>query len=155
MKIDAIRNQQNTTFGSQIRSTNVMGFAVNAAIKNGDKGFFNALKHLANDGLKRDVFISGMNITGDMYKSATVTLRVNDADHSYTDIEHSYTTSVDEKNEIDSFELMGKNAIKLIKKLASETGNISKEALNEKASKKMLIKECNEIYNSNFLFINR
>jgi hypothetical protein len=46
----------------------------------------------------------------------------------------------------DSFQLMGENVIELIKKLASETGKISKEALNEKASEKELIQESNEIY---------
>ena len=146
MRIDAINNQQKTSFKSQIRSTNVIGFAVNTAIKNGDNGFFNALKHLANDGLKRDIFISGMNITSDNYKSATAILRISDSEHNFTDTEHSFTTSVDKMPGFDSFELMGKNTIKLIKKLASETGNISNEELNEKASKKQLVEEGNEFY---------
>ena len=48
---------------------------------------------------------------------------------------------------IDGFQLLGKNTIKLVKKLASETGNISNETLNEKSSEKMLVKEGNELYN--------
>ena len=39
-------------FKSQIHRTNTIGVGINTAIKLGDKGFFNALNHLANDGLK-------------------------------------------------------------------------------------------------------
>ena len=67
MRIDAVCNQQNKTFKSRIHATNTLGYAVNTAIKNGDKGFFNAIKHLANDGLKRDIFIDGMTVIDDVH----------------------------------------------------------------------------------------
>ena len=46
---------------------------------------------------------------------------------------------------------MGKNVIELIKKLAIDTGNISKELLNETAAKDVLVKESNEMYRSIFV----
>ena len=100
----------------------------------------------ANSNSKKNFFISGMNITNDKYKSATAILRISDSEHNFTDTEHSFTTSVDKMSGFDSFEIMGKNTIKLIKKLARETGNISNEELNEKASKKQLVEEGNEFY---------
>ena len=41
---------------------------------------------------------------------------------------------------------MGENVIELVKKLASETGNISKKVLKEKATPDELVRECNKIY---------
>ena len=139
-----INNQQNISYGSKIHGSNTIGYAVNTAIKTGDKGFFNALKHLASDGLKRDIYISGRNTMNKSYTSATAILRVDNS-------ELSFTTSLGGKSKMDGFELMSKNAIKLIKKLASETGKISKEELSEKSSEKSLLKESNELYKSIFV----
>ena len=65
MNIQAVNNQQNTTFESKIRRTNVLGYGINRAISLGDKGFFNAIKHLANDGMSREIVIGGSNATID------------------------------------------------------------------------------------------
>ena len=139
MNIQAINRLQNTTFESKIRCTNTLGFGVNRAINLGDKGFFNAINHLANDGLNREIAIGGSNASIDKVLTANVRMRVDN---------YMYTLNTKRKRteSSDGFQLMGENVIELIKKLASETGKISKEALNEKASEKELIQEANNIY---------
>lgn len=141
MNIQAVNNQQNTTFESKIRRTNVLGYGINRAISLGDKGFFNAIKHLANDGMSREIVIGGSNAAIDKKIMATAWMKV----------EH-YTYTLNTKRErspnLNSFQLMGENVIELIKKLAGETGNISKKALKEKATPDELVKECNEIYST-------
>ena len=139
MNIQAINNQQNISFESKILRTNVLGFGVNRAIELGDKGFFNAIRHLANDGINREVLISGSNITTKSFVSATAFLEAGD-------IEHVAKTWGFKRPDIDGFSLMGENVIKLIKKLASETGVISKKVLNEKATPDELVRESNKIY---------
>ena len=139
MKVNSINNRPNTTFESKIRRTNTLGFGVNRAINLGDKGFFNAINHLANDGLNREIAIGGSNASIDKVLTANVRMRVDN--YMYT-----LNTKRERTEGSDSFQLMGENVIELIKKLASETGKISKEALNEKASEKELILESNEIY---------
>lgn len=139
MNIQATNNLQNTAFKSKIRRTNTLGFGVNRAIGLGDKGFFNAINHLANDGMTREITLGGSNASIDKVLTANVRMRVD-----------NYMYTLNSKREktpnSDSFQLMGENVIELIKKLASETGKISKEALNEKASEKELLLACNEIY---------
>ena len=139
MNIQAINNTRNTSFKSKIRRTNVLGFGFNRAIELGDKGFFNAIKHLANDGLNREILVGGSNSTTKRFVSATATLGVDN-------IEYSLKSWKFTKPNFDGFDLMGENAIKLIKKLAAETGNISKKTLKEKATPDELVKECNDIY---------
>lgn len=139
MNIQAINDIQNTAFKSKICRTNVLGFGFNRAIELGDKGFFNAIKHLANDGLNREILVSGSNTTTKRFASATAILGVDN-------IEYSLKSRKLVKPNFDGFDLMGENAIKLIKKLAGETGNISKKALKEKATPDELVRECNEIY---------
>ena len=131
-------------FKSQIHHTNTIGIGINTAIKLGDKGFFNALKHLANDGLKRDIVIGGTNSTGSKLVSALTILKAGN-------VEYSLKTSQKRKHGVDGFHLMCKNVIELIKKLAIDTGNISQEMLNETAVKDVLLKESNEIYRSIFI----
>lgn len=131
-------------FKSQIHRTNTIGFGINTAIKLGDKGFFNALNHLANDGLKRDIVIGGTNSTGSKLVSALTILKAGN-------VEYSLKTSQKREKGVDGFHLMGKNVIELIKKLAIDTGNISKEMLNETATKDVLVKESNEMYRSIFI----
>lgn len=139
MNIQAINNQQNITFESKIHRTNTLGYGVNRAIDLNDKGFFNAIKHLANDGISREIVIGGSNASLNKKIMATAWMEVDD-----------YTYTLNSKREktpnSNSFQLMGENVIELIKKLASETGKISKETLNEKATVKELILESNEIY---------
>lgn len=131
-------------FKTQIHRTNIIGIGINTAIKLGDKGFFNALKHLANDGLKRDIVIGGTNSTGSKLASALTFLKAGN-------VEYSLKTSQKREQGIDGFHLMGKNVIELIKKLAIDTGNISQELLNETATKDVLVKESNELYRSIFI----
>ncbi len=143
MKVNIFNKQQNISFESKIHSTSVLGFGVNRAIEMGDKGFFNALKHLSNDGLKREILVGGSNSTNKDFINATATLRAD---------KHEYLlkSSQNRKSGLDAFQLMGENVIKLIKKLAGETGNISQEVLGEKSTKKALIKEGNEAYRTIF-----
>ena len=131
-------------FKSQIHRTNTIGIGINTAIKLGDKGFFNALRHLANDGLKRDVVVGGSNSTGSKLATALTFLKAGN-------VEYSLKTSQKREHGVDGFHLMGKNVIELIKKLAIDTGNISKELLNETATKDVLLKESNEMYRSIFV----
>ena len=140
----SITNKDSVSFKSKILGTNTMGFGVNTAVKMGDKGFFNALKCLANDGLKRDVVISGSNSTDRNLASAFTILRAGNVEYSRKSIQK--TTSG-----IDGFHLMGENVIELIKKLANDTGNISKEFLSEKAPEDELVRECNAAYKSIFI----
>ena len=49
MTIQAVNSTHKTYFKSKIRKTNVLGFGFNRAIELGDKGFFNAIRHLANE----------------------------------------------------------------------------------------------------------
>ena len=139
MNIQAINKQQNISFGSKILRTNVLGFGFNRAIELGDKGFFNAIKHLANDGLSREILIGGSNTTTRKFVSATATLETSD-------IEYSLSCWKFKKPNFDGFSLMGENVIELVKKLASETGNISKKVLKEKATPDELVRDCNKIY---------
>lgn len=139
MKINPINNNMDTSFKSKIRRTNVLGFGFNRAIELGDKGFFNAIKHLAKDGLNREILVGGSNSTTKRFVSATATLGVDN-------IEYSLKSWKFRRPDFDGFNLMGENAIKLIKKLAGETGNISKKALKEKAAPDELVRECNKIY---------
>lgn len=132
-------NNKYIHFKSQIHRTNTIDIGINTAIKLGDKGFFNALKHLANDGLKRDIVIGGSNSTGSKLVSALTILKAGN-------VEYSLKTSQKREHGVDGFHLMGKNVIELIKKLAIDTGNISKKELSEKATEKELIKEFNETY---------
>ena len=141
MNIQAINNTKDTSFKSKFRRTNVLGFGFNRAIELGDKGFFNAIKHLANDGLNREILVSGSNTTTKKFVSATATLGVDN-------IEYSLKGWKFRKPNFDGFNLMGENAIKLIKKLACETGNVSKKALKEKTTPNELVRECNEIYST-------
>ena len=139
MNIQAINKQQNISFESKILRTNVLGFGFNRAIELGDKGFFNAIKHLANDGLSREILIGGSNTTTRRFVSATATLETSD-------IEYSLSCWKFKKPNFDGFNLMGENVIELVKKLASETGNISKKVLKEKATPDELVRDCNKIY---------
>ena len=139
MNINPINNQENTPFSSRIRRTNVLGYGVNRAINLGDKGFFNAIKHLANDGLTREIVIGGSNATLDKKIMAGAWMKVDN---------FTYKKSSERKRTpgSDGFQLMGENVIELVKELASKTGKISKKALNEKGFTNELIFDCNEIY---------
>ena len=64
MKTNPI-NTMNTSFKSKIRNTNVLGYGINRAISLSDKEFFNAIKHLANDCMTREIVIGGSNATID------------------------------------------------------------------------------------------
>ena len=141
MKINPINNNINFSFKSKIRRTNVLGYGINRAINLGDKGFFNAIKHLANDGMQREIVIGGSNASLDKKIMATAWMKVD-----------SNTYKIETKRErspnLNSFQLMGENVIELIKKLAGETGKIKKETLKEKATPNELVRECNEIYST-------
>ena len=139
MQISAINNKQNFSFKSKIVDTSTLGFGVNRAIELGDKGFFNAIKHLANDGMSREIVIGGSNATIDKKIMATAWMKVE----HYT---YTLNTKRERTPDLDSFQLMGENVIELIKNLASKTGKISKKALNEKGLTNELIFDCNEIY---------
>ena len=139
MNIQAINNSQNISFESKIRRTNVLGYGVDRAISLGDKGFFNAIKHLANDGMSREIVIGGSNAAIDKKIMATAWMKVE----HYT---YTLNTKRERTPDLNSFQLMGENVIELIKKLASKTGKISKKALNEKGLTNELIYDCNEIY---------
>lgn len=138
MKTNPI-NTMNTSFESKIRRTNVLGYGINRAMSLGDKGFFNAIKHLANDGMTREIVIGGSNATIDKKIMATAWMKVD----NYT---YALNTKRKRTPKSDSFQLMGENVIELIKKLASKTGKISKKALNEKGLTNELIFDSNEIY---------
>lgn len=144
MKINGFDKQQNISFRSKILRNSVLGFGVNRAVELGDKGFFNALKHLSNDGLEREILVGGSNSAYKNSISATNTLYVNNLNHS--SISHQIR-----KTGLDSFQLMGENVIALIKRLAAETGNISQETLAETSTKKALVKESNEAYQTIFV----
>lgn len=138
MKINSV-NKQQVSFKSKIHCTGSLGFGINRAIELNDKGFFNALNHLSNDGLKREIFIGGSNSMNKNFINATAILHVDN-------FIYSLSTSQSIKNGLDGFQLMGENIIKLIKKLAVETGNIPKKVLTETSTKKELIKEGNKLY---------
>ena len=144
MRVIGLNNQQNISFESKIRATSTFGFGVNRAIELGDKGFFNAIKFLTNDGFKREIVIGGSNSSTKKFVNAQVILRADN-------LEYSLSTSQNKKLGIDSFQLMGENVIELVKKLATETGNISKESLEAKSTKEILVKECNELYRTIFV----
>ncbi len=143
MKVNAIK-QKNVSFKSKILFTNTLGFGVNRAVELGDKGFFNALKHLSNDGLAREIIVSGSNSAFKNFISSTTTLHIDK-------LKHSSKSSQIINSEIDGFQLMGENVIELIKRLAKETGNISKEVLEQKSTKSTLVKEGNEVYRTIFV----
>ena len=111
MNIQAINRLQNTTFESKIRRTNTLGFGVNRAINLGDKGFFNAINHLANDGLNREITIGGSNASIDKVLTANVRMRVDN--YMYT-----LNTKRERTEGSDGFQLMGENVIELIKNLS-------------------------------------
>lgn len=134
MQVNQINNNQNTTFQSQIIRTNSLGYGVRRAIEKGDKGFFNAIKHLKNDGLERKIITSGSNSTV-LQKITAKAILIAD------DLEYTLTTTQDKKRGLDAYQLMGENIIELIKRLASETGSISRELLDEKATKDVLLNE--------------
>lgn len=134
MKVSAINNNQNTTFQSKIIRTNPLGYGYSRAIEKGDKGFFNAMKHLEKDGLERKILTSGSNSTVLGKVSATAILIAEE-------LEYTLTTTQDKKQGLDAYQLMGENIIELIKRLASETGSISRELLDEKATKDVLLNE--------------
>lgn len=144
MRVIGLNNQQNISFESKIRATSTFGFGVNRAIELGDKGFFNAIRYLANDGFKREIVIGGSNSSTKKIVNAQVILRADN-------LEYQLRTTQNKKNGIDSFQLMGENVIELVKKLATETGNISKESLEAKSTKEILVKECNELYKTVFI----
>ena len=144
MIINLINNQQNILFKSKIRGTSTLGFGVNRAIELGDKGFFNAIRHLASDGLNRDILIGGSN--GASKKNISSTVRLTSENLEYT---LSKTQPKDKG--LNSFQLMGENVIEIVKRLAIATGNISKEALNAKSIPDTLLKECNELYRTIFV----
>ena len=77
MRIYSTNNNMNFSFKSKIRRTNVLGFGFNRAIELGDKGFFNAIKHFAKEGLNREILVGGSNSTTKRFVSATVTLGVD------------------------------------------------------------------------------
>ena len=134
MKVSAINNNQNTTFQSKIIRTNPLGYGYSRAIEKGDKGFFNAMKHLEKDGLERKILTSSSNSTVLGKVSATAILIAEE-------LEYTLTTTQDKKRGLDAYQLMGENIIELIKRLASETGSISRELLDEKATKDVLLNE--------------
>lgn len=143
MKVNAIK-QKNVSFKSKIHCSGTLGFGINRAIELGDKGFFNALKHLSNDGLERKIIVSGSNSTHKDFARATANLYVDN-------FEYSLSSHQTQKDGADGFQLMGENVIALIKRLADETGNISKEVLAETSTKKELVKEANEAYRTIFV----
>lgn len=143
MKVNAVK-QRNVSFESKILHTNTLGFGVSRAIEMGDKGFFNALKHLSNDGFEREIAVSGSNASFNNFISAGVNLYIDR-------LKHSSKSSKITKSGIDGFQLMGEHAIELIKKLADETGSISKEVLGETSTKNALVIEGNEVYRTIFV----
>jgi len=144
MQISAINNKQNFSFKSKIVDTSTLGFGINRAIELGDKGFFNAIKHLANDDLERKIVIGGSNSSSGDFVNATVILNTENLKYSISNSRHK-------KYGIDSFQLMGDNVIELVKKLAEETGIIPQELIKEKSTKYKLLKESNELYRTIFI----
>ena len=143
MKISFMNDKKQVSFQSKIRCTNTLGYSINRAIELGDKGFFNAIKILANDGLNREIIVGGFNSTTKNNVSSTVNLKANN-------LEYSLNSSLSTKHNINAFQLMWDNVIKLIKKLASETADNSQKALNEISTKDILVKEANEFYRTIF-----
>ena len=143
MKVNTVQHK-NISFESKIPHSNTLGFGVNRAIELGDKGFFNALKHLSKDGLEREILISGSNSVVKSFISANATICIDKS-------VHSTKSSQNINRGIDGFQLMGELVIDLIKKLAWETGNISKKELKETSTKKALVKEGNEVYRTIFV----
>lgn len=144
MKVRAVNNKQKVSFKSKILNTSTLGFGVNRAIELGDKGFFNAIKYLANDGLKREIGIGGSNSSSKNFINATAILRVDS-------LKYSISKSQQKRHDFDSFQLMGENVIELVKELAKNTGIITENRLKEISTKNALIKESNELYRTVFV----